>query len=457
MRLPLSHLRTRLLLWHGTLSAILITGFAVSIFHLEKTRRYAEVDTQLTARLGLLADALRKERRPDRETSLNTLESVQQVAQSSFGPSSPHYFAIWLRGPHPASTSPQCPHGVERPSPLSSAPRTRGEFREISLSTAPVDVILVGTRVNGLVAELSKLARRLLLVGTLLQCVSIIPGIWLSKRTAAPIESIVHAAQQIASGNLSARIAIGPDHGELSILAEKLNRSFMQLEDLFLQQGRFTSDAAHELRTPLAIILSQTQSILRRHRTPEEYRDAITAVGRGAERMKGLLSTLLRLAKIDAHREQPIKVPTDFQAALTLHMASLSDSCGAAGVKLTSDLKRSFALVDPTHLELILSNLLNNALQHNLPNGAINLSTTNTQTHVLLVIANTSRPIPSEQLPHLFERFFQADASRTGDHAGLGLSIALELTRLNDGTLGITHERGITTVSLSLPSAPPPP
>lgn len=453
MNLRAITLRNRLLLWHGLLSALLITGFGFSIFHLESTRRYAEIDAQLTSRLGMLVDALRQDRRPDRESPIVSSEPLQKLTKSEFSVTAPYYFAVWLRGQTPVLRSPSCPEGVQRPANSSSTVFTRDDFREIHLAAAPVDAILVGTSVKSLHAELATLSGKIVLIGLFLQGLSIIPGIWLSKRTAAPIESIIRTARQIASGNLRERITIDSEHGELSGLAENLNLSFAQLEELFQQQNRFTSDAAHELRTPVAVILSQTQSILRRERSPAEYREAITAIARGAERMKALTATLLRLAKIDSHREKPNKLRVNLEKALQPHIQRLHDESSAASVQVSATLTSTDVRADAAHLDVILSNLLNNALQHNMEGGSIQISTERHSSQSSLQITNTSAHIPSDVVPQLFDRFVQADPSRKGDHAGLGLSLARELTQLNGGTLSLDHKMGLTTVCLTLPNA----
>ena len=453
MKFRVITLRSRLLLWHGLLSAFLITGFGFSIFHLERTRRYAEIDAQLTSRVGMLADALRQDRRPDREGPMLSTESIQKLIKSEFGVATPYYFAVWLRGPAPVLRSPSCPEDVQRPEDSSSTVSTRDDFREIHLAAAPVDAILVGTSVKSLHAELATLSGKIVLIGLFLQGLSIIPGIWLSKRTAAPIESIVRTARQIASGNLRERITIDSEHGELSSLAENLNLSFAQLEELFRQQNRFTSDAAHELRTPVAVILSQTQSILRRERSPAEYREAISAIARGAERMKALSATLLRLARVDSHREKPLTLRVNLEKALQPHLHLLHDESTSAGVHISSTLNNTDVLVDPSHLDVILSNLLNNSLQHNIEGGSIQISTERHQSQSSLQISNTSPPIPPDVVPRLFDRFVQADPSRKGDHAGLGLSLARELAQLNGGNITLDHKAGMTTVRLSLPNA----
>lgn len=449
------NLRTRLLLWHGLLSAVLITGFGLSIFHLERTRRYAEVDAQLTSHLALLADALRRDRRPDRESPMVSSESIQKLIKSEFSSATPYFFAIWLREPNPVLVSPSCPEGVQRPTNSSSTITTRNGYREIYLSAAPVDAILVGTSVQTLHADLGKVSRRLVLIGAILQCMCIIPGIWLSKRTAAPIESIIRTARHIASGNLTERISIESQHGELFSLAENLNLSFAQLEKLFRQQSRFTSDAAHELRTPLAIILSQTQSILRRERSPAEYQEAMEAVVRGAERMKALISTLLRLARIDSRHDKPNTLRVDVEKAVRPHLVLLRDESTSSGVKITSALESISVLVDPSHFDVILSNILNNALQHNIVGGYIHISTKYQPSQSSIEITNTSPPIPEDAIPRLFDRFYQADPSRKGDHAGLGLSLARELAHLNGGELTLEHDAGKTTVCLTLPNPDP--
>jgi len=125
-------------------------------------------------------------------------------------------------------------------------------------------------------------------------------GFWFATRAIRPIERISAAAIRISQGNLSERVE-GADSGdELGSLAAVLNSTFARLESAFARQREFTADAAHELRTPLAIIISETQTTLARERTANEYRDTVEACLHTAQQMRRLTESLLELARFDA-------------------------------------------------------------------------------------------------------------------------------------------------------------
>src|SRR5205814_5464984 len=107
-------------------------------------------------------------------------------------------------------------------------------------------------------------------------------------------------AVQIAAGDLSKRISAADTENELGRLAGVLNSTFARLESAFAEQKQFTSDAAHELRTPVSVVLTQTQTALTRERTAAEYRETLAACQRAAQRMRRLIESLLELARLDA-------------------------------------------------------------------------------------------------------------------------------------------------------------
>src|SRR5205085_11986008 len=123
---------------------------------------------------------------------------------------------------------------------------------------------------------------------------------WLARRAIRPIEQISATAARIAAGDLGQRISTGDTDSELGRLAGVLNSTFARLETAFAQQARFTADAAHELRTPVSVMLTQTQSALSRTRSEPEYREALAACQRAAQRMRKLTASLLELARLDA-------------------------------------------------------------------------------------------------------------------------------------------------------------
>src|SRR5207245_2533484 len=122
-------------------------------------------------------------------------------------------------------------------------------------------------------------------------------------RAIRPIKEISATASRISGGDLSQRIPADDTDNELGQLANVLNSTFARLESIFAQQARFTADAAHELRTPVSVMLTQTQSALTRDREAVEYRETVEACQRAAQRMRRLIESLLELARLDADQE----------------------------------------------------------------------------------------------------------------------------------------------------------
>ncbi|HEX5398329.1 MAG TPA: histidine kinase dimerization/phospho-acceptor domain-containing protein, partial [Verrucomicrobiae bacterium] len=125
-------------------------------------------------------------------------------------------------------------------------------------------------------------------------------GGWFVSRAMRPIENISSAATKISAGDLSQRINLAETESELGQLAAVLNSTFARLDAAFAQQKQFASDAAHELRTPVSVILTQTQTALTRERAAAEYRETVEACQRAAQRMRKLIRALLELARLDA-------------------------------------------------------------------------------------------------------------------------------------------------------------
>jgi len=215
-----------------------------------------------------------------------------------------------------------------------------------------------------------------------------------------------------------------------------LNSTFSRLEAAFARQRQFTADAAHELRTPIAVILTQTQTALNRERAAPEYRATVEACQRAAQRMRRLIESLLELARFDAGQE--------VLQRRTLNLAQTAADCldlvqplaAERRVKLLPDLQPVSVTGDATRLAQVVTNLLTNAIQFNRPDGEVHLRLATQDGLAVLEISDTGNGIAPADLPHVFERFYRADASRTGaGNSGLGLSICRAIVQAHGGTI----------------------
>ncbi|HEX4342782.1 MAG TPA: ATP-binding protein, partial [Verrucomicrobiae bacterium] len=235
-----------------------------------------------------------------------------------------------------------------------------------------------------------------------------------------------------------------------------LNSTFARLETSFAQQQQFTSDAAHELRTPVSVILTQTQTALNRERSSVEYRETIEACQRSAQRMRRLIVSLLELARLDAGQEQMKRMKFDLAATVRDNVELTQPLADERGIKILTELAPVECLGDSERLGQVITNLLTNAIQYNRIGGQLKLALKKENELAVLTVSDTGIGISPENLSHVFERFYRGDKSRSGSngHAGLGLAICKAVVEAHGGTIEVSSEpeQG-TTFTVRLPAA----
>jgi len=333
--------------------------------------------------------------------------------------------------------------------------RSRGPLREIFEITPGGGCVLLG---RSLEPELSALRQSAMILGALgggIWALGLAGGWWLASRAIRPIETISATAMRIADGDLSRRIDATETESELGRLAAVLNSTFTRLEAAFAQQARFTSDAAHELRTPVTVILTQIQGALRRERTAEDYRMALESCGRAADRMRRLMESLLELARLDSGREPFTRRQIDLAEVAADCVELVRPLAEEKGIRLETALPASICLGDPERLGQVVTNLLTNAIHYNKPDGAVQVWITPKEEWISLSVQDTGVGIGPEDLPRLFERFYRADKARTAGRAGLGLAICKAIVDGHGGRIEVESKLGEgTCFSVWLPAAP---
>jgi signal transduction histidine kinase len=246
-------------------------------------------------------------------------------------------------------------------------PRMSGEFREIELMTPRGEMILVGCSIAPELKELRRTALNLTVVGSLILLVGLAGGWWFVSRALRPIENISAAAVKISAGDLSQRINVAEAESELGKLASVLNSTFARLDAAFAQQKQFASDAAHELRTPVSVMLTQTQTALNRERSTVEYCETLEACQRAAQRMRKLIGALLELARLDAGQEQMKRLRFDFSRTVADCVELVKPLAEERDVNIITELSPLEITGDAERLAQVATNLLTNAIQYNRP------------------------------------------------------------------------------------------
>ena len=325
--------------------------------------------------------------------------------------------------------------------------------------------IPIGNQIVGLVEVASSISniddallvvRRALLLGSVLALIfAAVGGSILARAALQPIKSITETAQRITgTSDLSQRIPAGVPSDEVGRLTATINDMLERLEGSFETQQRLVADVSHELRTPLTTIQGNLD-LLRRGAAddPAMRGEALAAIGNETVRMRRLVNDLLLLAQADAGLQlqlQPVELDT---LLLDVYRQGQVISQGT-GVRVRLGAEdQAVVLGDADRLRQLLLNLVDNAIKYTPSGGDVTLTLKRQAGWVQISVADTGCGIPAEDLPHIFERFYRADRSRTRPGgAGLGLSIAKWVTEAHGGELEVESEVGQGTVfTLYLP------
>jgi two-component system OmpR family sensor kinase len=367
------------------------------------------------------------------------------------------YYVVWRRDGTELARSTNAPPDLLKPSRTPSIERPEptmvGAFRQMCHFTPPGEVIAVGHTILPELMELHRTAWSLSAVGGGVLLLGLAGGWWLATRAIRPIRDISGTAAKISAGDLSQRISATDTESELGQLATVLNSTFARLEAAFAQQKQFASDAAHELRTPVSVLLTQTQSALNRERSSEEYRQTLQACERAAKRMRRLIEALLELARLDAGQEKMAQTRFDLSELVRERVEEIRPLATERKIQIQCDLPVTECSGDRERLGQVVTNLLSNAVHYNREQGHIQLSLAAQDGTLILGVEDTGLGIAADELPNLFKRFYRADSSRANGRSGLGLAISKAIVEAHAGSIRVTSQvdRG-TRFELRLPA-----
>jgi signal transduction histidine kinase len=283
----------------------------------------------------------------------------------------------------------------------------------------------------------------------------VVGGLWLRDRALRPVQSIRENVTRVTAQSLDQPLAAPVASAEITQLVSALNITFKSLSSSFEQAARFSADASHQLKTPLAVLRLGIEELLTDPNTSLSQQTQIEELLNQIHRLTSIVEKLLLLSRADAGRLglRPQELPpsrffSDFLddiAALSQDKGIELETCISAGCPV---------LADPDSVAMILENLMENAIKYNRPNGRIKVTICETSDWTEVSIVNTSEPIPKKQAAHIFKRFVRGSAGEDIPGTGLGLSIARELAEANHGHLDlVSSANGWTEFRLRLPRA----
>jgi two-component system heavy metal sensor histidine kinase CusS len=288
---------------------------------------------------------------------------------------------------------------------------------------------------------------------SLIVCAGI--GFQIARRGIRPIHHIAETAGRIRPTNLCERIRRDGLPAELLTLADTFNQMLDRLEESFVRLSRFSADLAHELRTPVYSLRGEVEVALSRSRTPEEYREVLGSNLEECGRLAHMIDRLLFLARAENPETQVKKEPCDVGQELATICEFYGLTANEAGVRLAVAIGNEIrADLDRSLFQRAVGNLVANALAHTPPGGTVTLTATGDDTSTRVEVVDTGCAIPAAHLPHVFDRFYRADPTRSSKNGsvGLGLAIVKSIAELHGGTVAIASEAGRgTCVTLTFP------
>jgi signal transduction histidine kinase len=280
---------------------------------------------------------------------------------------------------------------------------------------------------------------------------------WLLNRGLAPLRQL---AAEAAGVSVNSWDFAPPERArmikELAPLTVALETVITGLEHAFMQQRRFVSDAAHELKTAVAVLKSSLQLLTLKQRTALEYERGIERCQLDCDRIEETVAKMLTLARVET-KSAPASVATDLTSLLRQVTEQFESMAELKRLQILV-LAEGPVMVDvePEQLQLLCGNLLLNALQHSPAGSAIRAVVQQDGTHVELAIEDDGEGIAAEDLPHVFERFYRGDPSRSRSTGGTGLGLAIckAIAFRWQGTIDISSNLGIgTKVTVRFPAS----
>lgn len=325
----------------------------------------------------------------------------------------------------------------------------------VRIDASTIWTLRVGEAIRSVDVEVGKIQNQLLLIGGLVLALSPLAGYWLAARATQPIAEIIKTANRLRPGTLGDRLEIRGTGDELDRLCKTINGLFDRIAQYVSQNRQFTSNAAHELRSPLAAIQSSIEVTLCSVRTPDTYQEVLGDVLAECESLRTLINQLLLLAESDAGQLHPGQESVRLEELVGRTVDMFRSVAETRGIELSAEVAQPISIRgDPYRLKQVLNNLVDNALKFT-PDGGrvfVELRRVPGQEWLQLRVVDSGHGIAERDLRHIFERFYRSDFSRQRTGNGLGLSICAAIIQSYHGRITVSSKEGVgTTFSVRLP------
>lgn len=438
-------IRIRLIIWHSTVFAVSLIGFALVVWLGTRAAVSNDIDTWLRFQADGLARFIKEETHGTSEVAV-----IEEAREFSSGLPKGSGIQLFDQNGRLLLSKPDAVLGLVGKQPatfVADESRLRAMSGGVTIGSQDYQFTLWRS-LDSTEAALGDLRLVLILMVPAFLVVSVVGGWLLSRRALRPIDEVTEAARRISLQDLSSSLPV-PRHGdELQRLCEAWNEMLRRLDDSARQLRQFTADASHELRTPVALIRTTAELTLRKERTPEQYQEALRGIQKDAEKLTELVRNLMDLARADAGQSRFSLDRLDLRE-LVYEIRSQAESITSQNnLNLAVHLPQNELPVigDRAALRRLLLVLLENAIKFTPAPGKVSMRAEDIAGEVVLEVEDTGVGIPPEHLPRIFDRFYQADESRAGAGMGLGLSIAQWIVQGHNGRIEVQSRVGSGSV-----------
>ncbi|MBL1178299.1 ATP-binding protein [Pantanalinema sp. GBBB05] len=330
---------------------------------------------------------------------------------------------------------------------------TQTETWRLGTVSAPYVRIAIAVNLHSLYSEMEAIRNAFLVAIPLVLVLIAIGAWWLSGTALQPIREVTATLRQVTAKGLDQRVSINKTDSEFAELLQVFNQMMERLERSFTQASRFSADAAHELKTPLAILQGELERTLQAAQPGSTLQQRLSNLLDEVHHLGAIVRKLLLLSLADAGQMRLHTTEVDVSKLLV----DLVDDIDMLAPDLDVQVQMQPALKvtgDQALLTQVLQNLISNATKYNLPSGWIRIEAGQRHQRVFITISNASKEIAASERSRIFDRFHRGDPARTQhvEGLGLGLSLSREIAYAHGGNLTLDHSpRGATAFTLTLP------
>jgi heavy metal sensor kinase len=448
-------IRLRIALWNTAAFAVILVGFGLAVYGMLRTTHYDQVDRSLQGQLPgviarLSAAAAHEAPKPFAEVrgySAYLIDDQRHVVGHSADLSPADMVAV------------AAPTGVKPRLETAQLP-TAGHVRRLVARDAqkPAQTVVLLAKLEHVDEELWEVIRALLITAPVALLAAASLSYFLAYKALSPVDELRRMTDQITAERLDRRLPVGNAADELGLLARTINSMMTRLERSFGEIRRFTADASHELRTPVAVIRSEAELGLSEVAGNDRTRRRLESIVEECSRLANLTSQLLTLCREEAGLAQLTRIPVALDEVVFDAAQCVRPMADAKQHRLETNLQSAVTVQgDAARLHQVLTNLLQNAIKYSPAGGSISVSLREQDGQALLAVQDSGIGIAPEHLPHVFERFYQASTggAQAAEGAGLGLSIAKSIVEAHRGHIDVTSQLGVGTLfRVCLPIAP---